>query len=120
MKMRILGAIMALSLVAVLAGCGSADSGGGKDVVVKLQNVAFNPKSLEVKAGTTVKWINEDVVDHSVVEGTGESDSPKFRSADLSSKGEYSHTFTEPGTYDVVCTTGSHHLIGMTMKVVVK
>lgn len=120
MKMRILSAIMALSLVAVLAGCGSSGSGGGKEVVVNLQNVSFNPKTVEVKAGTTVKWVNKDVVDHSITEGNGDSANPKFKSADLSTNGEFSYTFTEPGAFDVVCTTGSHHLIGMTMKVVVK
>lgn len=117
---------MVTGLVAVLAlaGCGggssSGGSAGGKEVVVKLKNTQFSPKTLEIKAGQTVKFVNEDPVDHSVWEGAVDNTSPAFKSADFSTGASFTQTFDKPGTYDIWCNTGGHGLIGMTMKVVVK
>lgn len=123
MKKRMTG-LVALGIVAVLAltGCGSGSSsgGGGKETVVKMKSVAFEKKSLEVKAGTTVKWVNEDAVDHSVWEGVPESGKHLFKSADFSQGGDFRYTFDKPGTYEVFCNTASHHLLNMKMQVVVK
>lgn len=116
-------ATLALMLVAVLAGCGSSGTspaGSDNEIVVNMKDMAFNPKTLEIKAGTTVKWVNQDQVDHSVAEGDGEVANPKFKSPDFSTGKDWSYTFTETGEYDISCITGAHYLLGMKMKVVVK
>lgn len=121
MKKRIAMAMTALALVGVLAGCGGGSgSGSSKETVVEMKSMVFAPKTLEVKAGTTVKFVNKDQVDHSVWEGKPDSGNYLFKSPDFSTNGEYSYTFEKPGTYELFCNTGGHHLIGMTMKVVVK
>ncbi|HYG60884.1 MAG TPA: plastocyanin/azurin family copper-binding protein [Symbiobacteriaceae bacterium] len=134
--------LAALGMVAALTGCGAADtkpagntpapapaasdkpapgnSGSSGGTVVELKNTKFAQEKIEVTAGTTVKWVNKDNVDHSVWEGVPDSGQHGFKSSDFSTDGEFTHTFDKPGTYEIFCNTASHHLLGMKMQVVVK
>jgi len=84
--------------------------------VIIIQNFAYNPAQLSVTAGTTVTWINQDTVGHTVTEGNPDSPkSPAQRMFDSSHGTEganvitippgksYSFTFTTPGEYDYYC-----------------
>ena len=44
--------------------------------VVMIQNYAFNRAQLTVTAGTTVTWINQDNIGHTVTEGNPDSPKP--------------------------------------------
>lgn len=59
----------------------------------------FQPKELSVKAGTTVKWVNGDDIEHSV---TSKQDG-QFDSGFFKKEGTYEFTFSAPGTYDYFC-----------------
>jgi len=67
---------------------------------VTIQNFAFNPSSLTVKAGTTVTWTNKDSTNHPVASDTG-----VFNSGTLNNGESYSFTFNQTGTYPYHCTT---------------
>jgi len=86
------------------------------NTIIMIQNYAYNPAQLTITAGTTVTWINQDSIGHTVTEGN--PDSPKSASQRLfdSSHGtdganvitippgkSYSFTFTTPGEYDYYC-----------------
>jgi plastocyanin len=126
-------ACLALGLVA--AGCGSSsnnkssNSGGGaqtstktsssggtaaKTTAVSMKNLKFNPTTVSVPAGTTVKWTNDDSVGHDVTAATFKSGTPGGITAGAS----FSHTFAKAGTYKYVCTI--HKASGMTGTVIVK
>lgn len=60
----------------------------------------FLPGNLEVTAGTTVTWINNDVIDHTVTASDGSFDSGTMLPGD-----SFSHTFDEPGTFEYLCST---------------
>ena len=62
------------------------------------RRLQFSEGPLEVPAGTTVEWVNDDAVAHSLVAEDG-----SFQSPDLASGERFSFTFTEPGTYDYLC-----------------
>lgn len=123
-----MAALMATGLMvaALLTGCGGdkaasgGDKAGGSEVKVSLKSTQFNPKKIEIKAGQTVTWVNEDVVDHSIYEGEVDNANPAFKSADFGTGKSFSHTFDKAGEYKIWCNTGGHGLIGMTMTVVVK
>jgi plastocyanin len=66
---------------------------------VTIQNFAFSPEVVTVKAGTTVRWTNRDTDDHTVT-----SDTSAFGSAALATGASYAHTFTTPGTYKYHCS----------------
>ncbi len=64
----------------------------GKIVDVAIQNSAFNPPSVEVSAGDTVRWTNKDSVEHTV---NGKS----FGSGPIPKGQNYEFLFTTPGVY---------------------
>lgn len=71
-------------------------------VNISIKGFAFNPDSLTVKVGTTVKWTNDDSVVHTVTSDTG-----LFDSGDLNPGDVFSFTFTAAGTYAYHCIP--HH-----------
>lgn len=67
---------------------------------VEIKNYAFAPAAVTVPVGTTVTWVNEDTVPHTV---TAKSGPAKFDSGQLASGASWSATFATPGTYDYYC-----------------
>jgi plastocyanin len=68
---------------------------------VTIQNFAFSPASITVKAGTTVTWTNNDSAAHTVTENDGKSGGPA--SGDVNPGSTYSFTFKTAGTYQYHC-----------------
>ena len=67
--------------------------------MVTIQNFAFNPATLTVKAGTTVTWNNQDSTTHHVVSDTG-----AFDSGNLANGQSYSFKFAKSGNYPYHCS----------------
>jgi plastocyanin len=65
---------------------------------VNIQNMAFNPSTLNVKVGTTVTWINKDSTAHDVVSDTG-----LFNSGNLNNGQSYTYTFNQAGSFPYHC-----------------
>jgi plastocyanin len=70
---------------------------------VAIRNFAFQPAELEVEVGTTVEWVNEDPVPHTVTSGTPGSPTGVFDSGALNQGDSFSFTFRQPGTYEYFC-----------------
>ena len=68
------------------------------DMEVNIDNFAFTPKELTVKAGATIVFRNRDDIPHSVVGGKGE-----FRSKALDTDDRFSFAFAKAGTYGYFC-----------------
>jgi plastocyanin len=68
------------------------------DPEVNIDNFAFTPKELTVKAGTTIVFRNRDDIPHSVVGTKGE-----FHSKALDTDDSFSFTFAKAGSYDYSC-----------------
>jgi len=68
------------------------------DAEVNIENFAFAPAALTVKAGTEVVFRNRDDISHSVVGAKSE-----FQSKELETDDTFSFTFADPGTYDFSC-----------------
>jgi plastocyanin len=64
-----------------------------------MKNLAFIPRRIEIVAGTTVAWKNDDPLDHTVVAEDRSFDSGLIRSGDT-----WHRTFSRPGTYQITCT----------------
>jgi plastocyanin len=78
--------------------------GSGQDVPVAttsigIQNFAFVPTTVTVRAGSTVTWINQDQDAHTVTAMAG-----PFHSPTLNTGQSFHYTFTTPGRYDYLCT----------------
>ena len=91
--------------VAVLAASASLPAALARaaNMEVKIDNFTFAPQRVTVKAGTTVTWINEDDIPHTIA-----SSAKLFRSSALDTQDKFSFTFTTPGTYDYFCSLHPH------------
>lgn len=67
---------------------------------VTIQNFAFSPVNISVKAGTKVTWTNNDSATHTITE-TDNQTGPN--SGNVSPGSSYSFTFTKPGIYHYHC-----------------
>jgi plastocyanin len=65
---------------------------------ITIQGFAFNPASLTIKVGDTVKWTNQDTAAHTVV-----ADDNSWGSGQLVQGSSFSFTFTKAGTYNYLC-----------------
>src|SRR5262245_20444218 len=90
-----------LALVIGLMWLGNVNAGEPVEAQIKL--FQFKPKTIEITAGTTVKWENGDQIEHSVTSGTPGEPSGAFDSGFFMKGGSFEHTFTEPGTYTYFC-----------------
>ncbi len=104
-KFMILGVLLILGVVAS-SGCtnntnqSSNNSSNLAPNEVAIQNMAYNPTTLTVKAGTTVKWTNLDQTTHDATSETG-----VFESGNLTNGQSYSYTFNQTGTYPYYCVS---------------
>lgn len=67
-----------------------------KENQVLIKGYKFLPQDITVKLGTTVTWVNEDTVVHTV-EGSG-MDSGNMEKGDI-----FSFTFDKVGVYEYIC-----------------
>src|SRR5205823_736614 len=78
---------------------------------VAVSNTKFEPRTLRVKAGTTVVWENTEGA-HTVT-----ADNGAFESDTLSEGESYSHKFDKPGRYPYYCnfhgSKGGHDMAGI-------
>ncbi|MGV9751859.1 plastocyanin/azurin family copper-binding protein [Nocardia farcinica] len=116
-------AVAALALTAsiALAGCGSDASesapsstsapttsapatsapAGPSSVTVTVDDMTFSPENITVGVGDTVTWKFSDRAPHSV-QGIG--DKAMGINSPILDSGEWSYTFTVPGTFRYLCT----------------
>jgi len=94
----------------------SSSSVSSNTTTVLIVNYAYLPAVLTVPVGTTVTWVNQDSVGHTVTEGDPNSPKPAnlrvFDSSGEAINGKvnligagqsWSYTFTTPGTYEYYC-----------------
>lgn len=113
---RTIGALAALAALAGgTAACGGDDEPAGDatpsaeeasgGVAVAIKTFMFEPDPLEVEAGTTVTFTNQDRILHTVTEGTRSNPVSDGFDEQLDGAGTSAEvTFDEPGTIDYVCT----------------
>jgi plastocyanin len=71
----------------------------GPVVRAGMRNMAFTPGRIEITAGTTVEWTNNDPLAHTVTSAEG-----GFDSGLIPSGGSWRRTFSTAGTYNYACT----------------
>lgn len=83
---------------------GSPTTSSGSETTVIMKNLKFVPAKLTIKAGTTVKWTNQDSFAHTVTSGTRDNPTTLFNSGDVGAGQSFSYTFKDPGVYPYHCT----------------
>jgi plastocyanin len=94
--------------VVFAAGCGGAGESGEPVAATEVQMVKsyrFDPKVIEIEAGDTVTWANDDNFTHTVqVDGQQDHKVDQGESVSI--------TFDRPGNYHYVCTLHSKDMDG--------
>ena len=94
----LLPAVVVAAVIA--AGCGGAGESGepvATTEVAMAKSYVFEPKTIEIEAGQTVTWTNEDNFTHTVqVDGQEDHEVEQDESVSIE--------FNIPGTYHYVCT----------------
>lgn len=75
------------------------NSGSPKGSEVWIQGMAFIPTTISVRAGTTVKFINKDITEHTVT-----ADNSLFDSGTLATGKSFSANFPSTGVFNYHCT----------------
>ena len=92
-----LGAV-GVAAVAIARTAQAADA-----VEIVIDNFAFKPQMLRVKAGTTVNWVNHDDIPHSIV-----CPSLNIHSHAMDTNDTFSFTFSKSGFYNYMCGLHPH------------
>ena len=104
---------LVIAVAVTLAACGGSDDGGGGatnetndtgpkgpvGATVILKDLKFDPETVTIEVGESVKWEWKEKVLHNV-HGDG------FESPNQT-EGTFSHTFDEAGSFDYQCTLHS-------------
>jgi plastocyanin len=92
--------LLAFPLLVALAACGGAAEAPepvSTTEIAMAESYVFEPATIEVEAGATVRWRNEDRFTHTVqVEGQEDREVEPGENVSI--------TFDEPGRYAYVCT----------------
>ena len=88
-----------------LAGLPSTASShvGSHEVRIRISGFAFSPNRLEIKAGDTVIWMNEDIAPHTATASDGSWDT-----GTLETGMEARILFGSPGDFEFVCAFHPH------------
>ena len=103
----LLPAVAALAAAPLAAGCAATGTSQpvATNAVTMVKSYRFDPSTVEIGAGQSVTWTNDDNFTHTV-EVDGQGDHKVGRGESVSIR------FDEPGTYDYVCTLHSHDMRG--------
>jgi plastocyanin len=121
---------IAVAVAAALALLPDPAKAAGEPIVIKMFDKApfYAPEKVSIKAGESVRWVNDGETVHSVSTAAANAQNRKdaampkgavsFDSGFIPPGGDYSYTFTVPGTYRYFCLP--HEKAGMVGVVVVK
>jgi plastocyanin len=103
LRSAVLGGVLGLAAGAAVSVVVLAAPAAPESAEVKIDNFTFAPQSVTIKAGTTVTWINEDDIPHTVA-ATGKA----FKSKVLDTDDKFSFTFTTAGSFEYFCSLHPH------------
>lgn len=95
-------ALVILSGIVFIYSCSKSNNAPkpatGATVSVSIKNMAFSPDTLRIKTGTTVTWMNNDGMTHTVTSNTS-----LFDSGNLAAGLSFQYTFNAAGTFTYYC-----------------
>ena len=84
---------------AVTATATAATDAANEQATVAIKNFAYHPDHIEIPAGGTITWTNQDGVPHTATAMNRDI----LQSGTISGGKSYSQTFDKPGTYEYFC-----------------
>ena len=128
--LRVVIVAIAVATTLALALLPNPAKAASSPIVIKMLDKApfYAPEKVSIKAGESVRWENDGETVHSVSTAAANAQNPKdaampkgavsFDSGFIPPGGDYSYTFTVPGTYRYFCLP--HEKAGMVGVIIVK
>ena len=92
-------AAVAIALIALATqSVSAAGVEAQQPAAIRIDNFTFSPATVEIPAGTEVRWTNKDDIPHNIV-----SEDKSFKSKVLDTDDQFTYTFSKPGTYKYFC-----------------
>jgi plastocyanin len=81
---------------------------------VTMRGTVFDPIELDMNAGDTVDWYQNDITEHTVTSDDFQDDgvTPVFNSGEMEMEDHYFRQFDTPGTYTYYCIIHGHGMSG--------
>ena len=98
----LIGVMLLLPLVGLLMMVDGESAEAAGIVQVQVVDFDYNPTTITIRAGTTVKWTNTGFQQHTVTSTDGAFESSGYLVPNTTAK-SYSFTFTQPGMYSYYC-----------------
>jgi plastocyanin len=92
--------VKSFSIIAGMMAIALAPAASAGEVVITQENKAFSEKSISIKPGDVVKFVNKDDIVHDVHSTT---DGYDFDLGSQQPGSETAHTFSQPGKVKVRC-----------------
>ncbi len=73
-------------------------------LAANIRTFQFQPNVIELHAGATVTWTNQDSIEHTITSGTPEAPDGAFASQPFGKGKSFSATFDKPGEYAYFCS----------------
>jgi plastocyanin len=119
LRLKVGAGVLVLSGALLLAACGSSTpkssapaSSSGSGTSITISNFMFEPMSLTVAPGTTIKVTNKDSATHTLTATGGQ-----FNTGDIDQNHTKSFTApSKPGTYHYICNIHQFMMGAITVK----
>ncbi len=98
--------LIVVASLAILSACGAESEDEDIDdgvVTVAIVDNDFEPEELTVEVGTTVRWVNEGMMMHTVTSGPDATEDGLFDSGDMRNGDTFEYTFDEAGEFPYFC-----------------
>ncbi len=90
---------------------GSTGTAVNQGPTVEISEFRFEPTPAQVKVGQTITWKNDGAAKHTITHDVPD-EQRKFKSDPLAPGDQYVFTFSEPGTYDYICSVHPERMRG--------
>jgi len=99
MSLKTLMSVLIISMIFFSCSKSSTTMNTNNPNTVSIKNMAFSPASVNVTTGTTVTWVNNDAIAHTVT-----ADNGSFDSGNIAPGNSFTHTFSSAGTVSYHCS----------------
>lgn len=96
--------VFAIATLALALGGFATAAMAANPVTADIRTFQFQPKVIEVQAGATVTWTNQDNTDHTITSGPPAAPDGAFASAPFGKGKSFTAAFDKPGEYIYFCS----------------
>ena len=98
-----IAAVMVLALA--VGSCGDDDPAGPTTREIRMQATAFNPNDVTISAGTTVRWVNDQPIAHTITPNNpAQAGVWVTQNIAATAGASFTHRFNSTGVFNYTCT----------------